>query len=222
MMKMEDMVLVSVDDHVIEPPDLFDGRIAQKFKDRVPRLAHRDGADIWFVDGKPVPMIGMNAVAGRPREEYGMEAACFDDMRPAAYDVHARVADMNANGVLGSLCFPSFPKFAGGTFAKIEDKQLALACIQAYNDWHLESWCGAYPERFIPLAIVPLWDPLLAAKEMERMARRGVHAMSFPDNPTAVGLPSVHSEIWDPLWKICADHDVMITVHIGTGNAAPH
>src|SRR3546814_20917558 len=91
---------------------------------------------------------------------------------------------MNVNGVLGSLCCPSLPGFAGHNFLKYKDRGAGLAAVRAYNDWHFEDWCSPYADRFIPMAVVPLWDGQLAAAEMERMARRGVPALTFPDNPT--------------------------------------
>lgn len=222
-MKMDDMVLVSVDDHVIEPANMYEGRMPAKFKDRAPRVVHTaKGRDIWTLDGKPIPMIGMNAVAGRRKHEYGMEAASFGEMRKAAWDADARIDDMNANGVLGALCFPSFPTFGGKMFYQMEDKELALACIQGYNDWHVDEWCGAHPDRLIPLALLPLWDPELSAAEVRRVHAKGTNTVSIPDNPAQHGFPSIHCESWDPLWKAIADTDVMITAHMGTGNAAPH
>jgi len=42
---------------------------------------------------------------------------------------------------LGSICFPSFPGFAGRLFAT-EDHEFSVALVQAYNDWHIDEWCG--------------------------------------------------------------------------------
>ncbi|WP_242129576.1 amidohydrolase family protein [Sphingobium sp. Sx8-8] len=222
-MKMDDMVLVSVDDHVIEPRDMYEGRMPARFADRAPKVVRTaKGRDVWTVDGKPSPMIGMNAVAGRQKHEYGMEAGSYSEMREAAWHVDRRIDDMNANGVLGSLCFPSFPSFAGRVFIDLPDKDYALACIQAYNDWHLESWCGAHSDRLIPLALLPLWDAELSAKEVRRIHAKGTNTVTMPDNPAQIGLPSIHAESWEPLWKAIADTDMMITAHMGTGNAAPH
>jgi predicted TIM-barrel fold metal-dependent hydrolase len=220
---MEEMVLVSVDDHVIEPADMYDGRLPSKYRDRAPKVVRTGkGRDVWTVDGQPIPMIGMNAVAGRAKHEYGMEAGSYDEMRRAAWNADARIDDMNANGVLGALCFPSFPTFAGRVFLDMADKDLALACIQGYNDWHLEGWCGAHPDRLIPLALLPLWDAELSAAEVRRIHAKGTNTVSIPDNPAQLGLPGIHAESWNPLWKAIADTDVMITTHMGTGNAAPH
>src|SRR3954452_893007 len=178
-MRLEDLVLVSVDDHVVEPPDLFEGRLPQKYADVAPKLVRKDsGIDVWQFMGAELPNIGLNAVAGRPPEEYAMDPQSFDDMRTGCYDIHDRVRDMNANGVLGSMCFPSFPQFCGQLFARTHDKDLALAMVHAYNDWHIDQWCATSPGRFTPLTIPPLWDPELMAAEVRRVAAKGCHAVT--------------------------------------------
>ena len=151
-MDIDDMVLVSVDDHVVEPPHLFEGRLPAKYVDLAPKFVTRDdGTNAWVYEGQEIANVALNAVAGRPPEEYGIEPTSFDELRAGCYDIDERVKDMNANGVLGSLCFPSFPQFCGQLFARTEDKDVALAMVRAYNDWHIEDWCGTYPGRFIPL-----------------------------------------------------------------------
>jgi predicted TIM-barrel fold metal-dependent hydrolase len=128
------------------------------------------------------------------------------------------VMDMSANGVLGSMCFPSFPQFCGQLFARTEDKDLALVMLQAYNDWHIDEWCGAYPERFIPLALPPIWDPQLMADEVARVAAKGCHAITFSENPAKLGYPSWHDPHWDPFFAACSDHGIVICLHIGSSS----
>jgi predicted TIM-barrel fold metal-dependent hydrolase len=89
--------------------------------------------------------------------------------------------------------------------------------LQAYNDWHIDGWCGAQPGRFIPLAIPILWDPKLMADEIRRVARKGCHAISFADNPGGLGYPSLHNEYWEPVWKAAADEGCVLAIHIGSG-----
>ena len=125
---------------------------------------------------------------------------------------------MNVNGVLGSMCFPSFIQFCGQLFARTEDKELALAMLQAYNDWHIDEWCGAYPGRFIPLSIPAIWDPELMAAEVRRVAAKGCHAVTFSENPSKLGWPSVHSDHWDPFWKACSDEGTVVCMHIGSSS----
>jgi len=216
-MKANDMILVSVDDHLVEPPTLFEGRVPARFADQAPKVVTDDsGADVWVFNGAVIPNIGLNAVAGRPKEEYGIEPTAFDEMRPGCWDVHERVKDMNAGGVLASMNFPSFPGFAARLFAAAEDKDLALAVLQAYNDWHVEEWSGAYPGRFIPMALPILWDPELAAAEVRRMAAKGCHSLTFTENPSALGYPSFHEDYWDPLWTALCDTSTVMSVHLGS------
>jgi hypothetical protein len=215
----EDLILVSVDDHVVEPPDMFEGRVPAKWRGREPKVLHKpDGTDVWSYEGNEIPNVGLNAVVGRPPEEYGIEPTSFEEMRAGCYDIHQRVRDMNVNGVLGSMCFPSFVQFCGQLFARTEDKELALAMLRAYNDWHVESWCGAYPGRFIPLSIPPIWDPELMAAEVRRMATKGSHAVTFSENPSKLGWPSFHSPHWDPFWAACADEGTVVCLHIGSSS----
>ncbi|MGO9456807.1 MAG: amidohydrolase family protein, partial [Acidimicrobiales bacterium] len=218
-MRIEDMIMVSVDDHVIEPPDMFEGRLPAKYQDKAPKLVRRaDGTDFWHYDGSEIPNVGLNAVVGRPPEEYGIEPSSLDEMRRGCFDVHERVRDMSANGVLGSMCFPSFPQFCGQLFARREDKDEALAMVRAYNDWHIEGWCGAEPGRFIPLSIPAIWDPELAAAEVRRVAAMGCHAVTFSENPEKLGWPSLHNAHWDPFWTACSDEGTVVCMHLGSSS----
>src|SRR6185503_3783488 len=110
-------------------------------------------------------------------------------------------------GVLAALCFPTFVRFCGQIFNETPDRELGLAALGAYNDWYLDEWCGAYPDRFIPPALVPLWDPEAAAADVRRVAARGCRAITFSENPAALGLPSVHGSHWNPLFAACVDND---------------
>jgi predicted TIM-barrel fold metal-dependent hydrolase len=216
-MRVEDMIFISVDDHVVEPPDLFDGRVPARYADSAPRVVHTDaGNDVWVFNGAEIPNIGLNAVAGRPKEEYGVNPTSFEEMRPGCYDIHERVKDMSAGGVLACMCFPSFPSFSGRLFAGCEDKDLALAIVQAYNDWHIDAWCGTYPGRMIPMALPVLWDPALCAAEIRRVAAKGCHSVTFTENPAALGLPSFHSEHWDPMWQALVDEGTILNIHLGS------
>jgi len=219
-MNLNDMILVSVDDHVVEPPTVFDGRLPAKYVDLAPKFITRDdGTNAWVYEGQEISNVALNAVAGRPPEEYGMEPTSFAQLRAGCYDVNERVKDMDANGVLGSLCFPSFPQFCGQLFARTEDKDVALAMVRAYNDWHIDEWCGTQPGRFIPCPLPAIWDPQVLADEVRRTARKGAHAVTFTENPTKLGWPSVHTDHWDPFWKVCSEEQVVVCLHIGSSSS---
>ena len=216
-MQLDELILVSVDDHLVEPPDVFDGRLPSKLQDQAPKVVRKDdGSDVWVFNGATIPNIGLNAVAGRPKDEYGIEPTAFDEMRPGCYDVDERIKDMNAGGVLGSMCFPSFPGFSGRLFAACKDRDVALAVLRAYNDWHIDAWCGSHPGRFIPMALPVLWDAELAAAEVRRVAAKGCHSITFTENPATLGYPSFHDKSWDPLWEAVCDEGVVVSIHLGS------
>lgn len=219
-MELDDLVLVSVDDHVVEPPHLFEGRLPAKYVDLAPKFVTRDdGTNAWRYEGQEIGNVALNAVAGRPKEEYGMEPTSFAELRAGCYDIGERVKDMDANGVLGSLCFPSFPQFCGQLFARTDDKDVALAMVRAYNDWHIDDWCGTHPGRFIPCSLPAIWDPHVLAEEVRRTARMGAHAVTFSENPSKLGWPSIHSDHWDPFWQACCDEQVVVCMHIGSSSS---
>ena len=215
-MNKEDMILISVDDHTVEPPDMFKDHLPKKYLDDAPRLVHNpDGSDMWKFRDTVIPNVALNAVAGRPKEEYGLEPQGLDEIRPGCYNVDERIKDMNAGGILASICFPSFPGFAGRLFAT-EDPEFSIALVQAYNDWHIDEWCGAYPARFIPMAIPVIWDAEACAAEVRRVSKKGVHALTFTENPAAMGYPSFHDGYWNPLWKALCDTNTVMNIHIGS------
>ena len=219
-MNLDDLILISVDDHVVEPPDLFEGRLPASLADRAPKVVRKDdGSDQWVYEGKDIPNVGLNAVSGRPPEEYGVDPTSFAEIREGAYDVDKRVDDMNANGVLASMNFPSFPQFCGQMFSNSEDKELGLAVLTAYNDWHVDTWCGSHPGRFLPLGLIPYWDPELMAAEVRRLAAKGCHAVTWSENPEKLGHPSFHNPHWDPFWAACEETGTVVCLHIGSSGS---
>jgi predicted TIM-barrel fold metal-dependent hydrolase len=216
MAAVDDLILISVDDHLIEPPDLFVNHLDAKFLERAPKLVrNEEGNDVWVFGKVVMETAALNAVAGRPREEYGLEPQSLDEVRPGCYDVHERVKDMDAGGVLSSMNFPSFPTFTARVFQS-DDLDLSNALVRAYNDWHIDEWCGSYPGRFIPMAVPMIWDPELTAAEIRRVAEKGCHSLSFTENPAALGSPSFHDPYWDPVWRACCDTGTVLSVHLGS------
>ena len=222
-MEMNDMIMISVDDHVCEPPNLFENHLSGDALATAPKfLMDGNGKNFWSYQGRKKASVGLNAVVGRPFEEYGMEPSALEQLRAGCYDVHARIDDMDVNGIAASLNFGNSICFDGQTFHMAPDKTHAVAHMQAYNDWQIDEWSGAYPGRFIPCAILPTWNMEATVAELHRIAAKGCTAVSINENPTVQGLPSIHNDYWTPFWKAIADTDMTICLHIGTGNPAPH
>ena len=234
--------IISVDDHVVEPAHLWDRWLPERFRARGPRVERRgigsmkhigggvyeqsfddDGpkADCWVYEDLVYINKRHVAAVGFDRDDMTMSPITYDEMRPGCYEPKARIDDMEMNWVDASLSFPTFPRFCGQTFLEAKDRELAHVCVVAYNDWMVDEWCGDSNGRLIPLTIVPLWDPALAAAEVERNAARGVHAVCFSEIPSKLGLPTIHSGEWDPFFATCQDTKTVVCMHIGSSSQMP-
>jgi predicted TIM-barrel fold metal-dependent hydrolase len=237
---MEHPWIISIDDHVVEPPRVWTDRLSRRDQEQGPRVVrdacetvidaernttkYKKGGngpvvDWWVYEdlAKPIPVVV--ACAGIPVEEHSVEAISYDEMRPGCYDPTARLADMDLNRTERSLCFPYITRFAGQMFLEAKDKDLAARCVQAYNDWMIDEWCGGSNGRLLPLCLIPLWDPVMAADEIRRNAARGCRAVTFTEMPHHLGLPSIHdpSRHWDPFFQACDETGTVVCMHIGSG-----
>jgi predicted TIM-barrel fold metal-dependent hydrolase len=235
--------IVSADDHVVEPGNVWLDRLPAKYRDVGPRVQRAPVAEMSFLGGNfryamgdegpladwwvyedlVIPHTRLTAAAGFDLDDVQVVPVTYEEMRPGCYDREARLVDMDANWVEASICFPTFPRFCGQTFYEAKDKELALLCVQAYNDWIVEDWCAGSGGRLIPLCLIPLWDPAAAAAEVRRNAARGCRAVCFSELPTNLGLPSIHDPdgYWDPFFDACDETGTVICMHIGSGSKMP-
>ena len=229
--------IISVDDHIVEPPHIWQDRLPERYRDVGPRVVIAPRGEMALEDGRWVETPGdgdemaawwhyedhryqlkeMIACAGMAPEEVTMRGVTFDDIRPGCYEPKARLDDMDLNHIEASLCFPNYPRFCGQLFAERKDLELSKLCVEAYNDWMVEEWCGDSGGRLIPLCLIPLWDVELAVAEVRRNAARGVRAVGFSELPTWLGLPSIHSGYWDPFFAACEETGTVVCMHIGSG-----
>jgi predicted TIM-barrel fold metal-dependent hydrolase len=229
--------IISVDDHILEPRTLWQEELPADKRDRGPKVVREklklhfsgghygfernapDGkwCDLWIYDDLVLPTGLLHAAAGVPKDKQENVPAIYEDFREATYDQKARLADMDTNHVEVALNYPNtFPRFAGQGFAERPDKDLSLRCLQIYNDWMIESWCGGDGRgRLIPLTLVPLWDPQAAAAEVRRCAAKGSYAIAFSENPSKLGFPSLYTGAWDVLWDACMETGTTVSMHIG-------
>jgi predicted TIM-barrel fold metal-dependent hydrolase len=220
-MNPDELILISVDDHICEPANMFDAHVPERYKPLAPRVVtDADGRQQWWYGDVRGRNLGLNAVAGKSPELFNIDASRYDEMRPGCYDVHERVRDMNAGGQLAGLNFPNFTGFSGQVLNQGPDNDVNLVMIKAYNDWHVDEWCGAHPERFIPCGILPLFDVEEAANELRRLAAKGCHAVTFSENPEALQMPSIFSGHWDPVFAAACDEGTVLCCHVGSSSRA--
>ena len=235
--------IISVDDHIMEPRELWERELPASMRERGPRVERRrakisfsggavhteydtpDGTwcDTWLFEDLVLPMGLVYGAVDQPADVDLISPAVYEDFRPGTYIQAERLLDMDANHVEASICYPNtFPRFAGQGFSERTDKDLALASLEIYNNWMIDEWCGGDARgRLIPLTLVPLWDPELAAAEVRRCAAKGSFAIAFTENPAKLGHPSLHSGKWDPLWAACTESDTVVTMHIGSSSSMP-
>jgi predicted TIM-barrel fold metal-dependent hydrolase len=220
-MQVNDMIMVSIDDHIVEPPDVFEKHMPAKYLDQAPKVVQKDdGSHRWLFQGREIGTLALGATATWPIEERNSDPSSYAEMRPSAYDIDARIEDMSAGGVLTGMPFPTFCGFSGNHLAQGADEDLTAMAFSAYNDWMIDDWCMKYPGRFMPLAIAPVRNPDNMVKEIHRVAKKGVTAISLPEVPDATGLPSIYSGAWDPVFKALVDTDTVMCFHIGGGYKA--
>jgi predicted TIM-barrel fold metal-dependent hydrolase len=219
----ESTKIISADDHLIEPPHLWVDRVPARFRDTCPRIVEVDGREAWLYEGELtyIPMGSCRALPGFSEAGYAPApgTARFDEIRPGCYDPVERLRDMDIDGVWGQLCFPNYARFAGHRFfLNVKDHELGLACLRTYNDYLLGEWCATDPARLFGSAILPLHDIAAAVAELERVLALGAKAIAFSENPTVLGLPSVHTDHWEPLWAVANEAGVPVCMHIGSSS----
>lgn len=235
--------MISVDDHVMEPKDLWQQQLPESLRERGPhtvrekvKLSFKGGhygfernvedgewCDVWVFEDLVMPTGFLHAPAGVPRDQQRNVPAIYEDFRDGTWDQTARLADMDLNHCDAAINYPNiFPRFAGQGFMDRSDKDFALTCLRIYNDWMIDDWCaGAGRGRLIPLTLVPLWDPVLAAEEVRRCAAKGSYAIAFSENPSKLGQPSLYTGAWDVLWDACQETDTSVSMHIGSSSSMP-
>ena len=209
---------ISVDDHLIEPARLWQERVPERMRDEAPRIVRDGDSEFWVYEDRQIVTTGLNTVAGKKREEFSPEPITYEDMRPGCYEPAARVADMDQGNVLSSMMFPSFPRYCGQVFHEAKNRDLALECVRAWNDFVLEEFAGAFPGRFIPMMLIPLWDPAASVVEIERTMALGAKSIAFSENPTKLGLPSIHSGYWDPVFAAANETGMVLSMHVGSSS----
>jgi predicted TIM-barrel fold metal-dependent hydrolase len=202
--------VISTDNHINEPPGVYVDRVPKQLKDRAPRLLRgEDGGDGWSMDGKPPKVtLGLGAtgaITGQDYKKYKKNGIKFEELLPGNYDGAAHIKDNEIDGVDAATIYPAA---VGGAYM-IPDREMALACVRAYNDWLIEDFCSVDPSRLLSLAFMPVDDgseTLLA--EAERVIEKGAAGLALP-------LPEVayHDSMYDPLWKLAAEAKVPVTIH---------
>jgi predicted TIM-barrel fold metal-dependent hydrolase len=207
--------LISADSHVIEPPDLFEKRLPANLRGRAPKMALVDGGSAWMIEGQdpiPLPASALSG-SGYRAELRGDKAATYDKILPALRDAAERLKAQDANSVDAEILYP----FSGlwDAVKQIEDAELKLACVKAYNDWIAE-FCAHSPNRLIGIGKVPSTSVEDAVAEARRCVKdlklRGLVLDAWPSGAIVGGNPND-----DPFWEAINELQVPVTLHFAVG-----
>jgi predicted TIM-barrel fold metal-dependent hydrolase len=208
--------VVDVDTHVTEPPDTWTSRVPRKWVDDVPHIERIKGRDMWVAGGTKLAIPGQSAMAGFDGT-LPDHPLTYDDMPRAAWDPKARVEFMDSQGIWAQILYPNVGGFGGSYWISLDDRELALACVRAYNDFQIE-FCSVAPGRLLGVTAVPFWDLDATLAEVERCREAGHVGVNFCNQPDALGQPPLFDPHWDPLWSWCQDAEYPVNFHIGSGD----
>lgn len=207
--------VISTDDHVVEPRDLWQSRVPERLRERAPKtVIEDDGTEVWYMDNRRVRPVGYSAVAD---DKHAPRPKTFEEMRPGIYLPADRLKDMALDGVDAEVLYPGVAGLGGQGVLFIQDPEVRLASVRAYNDWLAGDFCAVSPGQLIPNCLVPMWDIDLAVAEARRAVGIGHKGIVFSGAPDGFGLPALPDPHWDPLWAAAQDLDVPIALHIGGG-----
>ena len=203
--------VISSDNHIFEPPDLWTGRIEPRFKERAPQMVRENGGDFWDCDGRRVSASVAASQAG-VRFEAPQKLArsdIFENVRPGAYIPEAHVEDMDVDGIDVSIIYPT----VGLMLFRVPDSELLTDVFRAYNDW-LAEFCGPFPHRLKGIGMVNVDDLQVAVRELERCANIGLAGAMISVYPSE--SRPYNSPVYEPLWAAAQDLEMPLSLHIGT------
>lgn len=208
---------ISADDHVIEHPEVWTSRMSKtKWGERIPHLQRQNnGSDYWIVGDDRFPLAELAAGANGSHDGVPLQPKQWGDVPRTTYSARDRLNALDAAGVDYSILYPVTAGVGGQIFGKLNDPELELACVQAYNDWLIEEWAQVSP-RFVPQCIVPIWPAEKAAAEVRRAGARGHRGVIFPSSPMELrDVPHINEDVYDPLWAACEEVGVPLCFHSG-------
>ena len=234
--------IISVDDHVIEPPDVWQDRLPAKYKDIGPRVerhpmgemtfvggkfSHKPGSDgmpcdWWHYEDLLVPQTRLSAAVGFDRDDVKITAITYEEMRKGCWDQqgpprgHGRQLDRGPD-VLPELSPVLWPDLHRGQGPR---PRAAVRARPTTTGWST-SGAAAPTAASSRSSSSRCGTPQLAAEEIRRNAARGVTATCFSEIPPYLGLPSIHSGEWDPFFEACAETGVVVNMHIGSSSKMP-
>ena len=210
--------VISQDNHVIEPYDLWTSRAESKFAWRVPHVESLEGGDMWFCDGRKMGGVdGGSANVGNRFEdpEHKMSnVVTINDVHPGGYIPEEHVKDLDIDGQDVSIVYPT----KGFLLYAVPDGELLDAICRSYNDW-VGEFCGAIPKRIKGIAMINTDDVQVGVKELERCAKMGFVGAMIATYPSTAQL--YDNPAYEPFWAAAQDLGMPLSLHISGVRYSP-
>jgi uncharacterized protein len=213
-------LFIGADEHVQEHPEVWTRRLsAARWGERIPHVAKfSTGIERWVIDGREINLGGV-ADCGAAMPDRTINPQSWSEVPASVFDPRERLKVMDAAGIDYAVLYPTVGGAGNQNFGRIEDSELELACVQAYNDWLLEEWCSVSP-RFIPQCLTPLFPIDAAVKEVRRAVANGHRGVIYPAAPMELrSVPHINDSVYDPLWAACEELAVPLCFHAGASTA---
>ena len=208
--------VIDVDTHITEPRGVWVDRVASKWGDQIPHIDRVNGVDVWMAGGQRIASPGVTSMAGW-KGVIPDSPLTYDDIHPSMYDAKARLAHMDEQGIRAQVLYPNVGGFGAGYFLRMAERELALECVRAYNQFQ-HDWTSIAPDRLLAVTALPFWDVDSSVTEIQRCKALGHRAINFCNQPEAYGMPALGSRHWDPIWAAASECAMPISFHIGGGD----
>ncbi|MET1002074.1 MAG: amidohydrolase family protein [Acidimicrobiia bacterium] len=212
--------IVDADTHLVEPPDLWTARMPSRWADMAPhvRWDEQHQEEAWFVGDQRLAPVAAAAQAGW--SEYPPDhPRRWADADPATWDPKLRLGRMDEYGIHAQVLYPNVALFNSAMLQEVDEAEVQLATVQAYNDYQTE-FASVAPDRFLPMTSLPFWDLAATLQEMQRCADAGHKGIVFSQDPSAFGLPGLTDRHWDPMWAAAQEMRLPVNFHIASGDTS--
>ncbi|WP_123024357.1 amidohydrolase family protein [Mycolicibacterium stellerae] len=217
--------VLDVDSHEMAPLELW----GEVFGDEIASRIHEVGFDILTrtrANPLSVPDLTGDTTPINQETVWQLKGASA----PSAIDLRRRPAVLDEMGIARQLVFPTFGLFAlilvndpnahvwfGFDAEKFNGREIGQLAVAAHNDWAAEI-TRSTSDRVRPVGIVMTDSSVDSMIEQARTAiERGIRALMIPANVPPAGASPAHPQL-DPFWRLAAEADVPVTIHLGTDN----
>lgn len=201
--------ILSADSHIDLNPDVWNQRVAAKWRDRAPkRVKTETGSDAIQVDGGKPNTIGITRSVGVAHEDLAKQVPTFENSAGTG-PAEQRLREQDQDGIEAEVLFSQI----NNVLRQAKDDDLYLDCVRAYNEYLAEEYSAAARDRLIPMGVVPMTGVDDAVREMERCKKLGFRGIKLDRFPSGKGFPTAED---DRFWAAAIEMRMPITNH-GTG-----